>query len=270
MADNRITLELSNAELEGTPIRLADLVSGLGAVRRALRRTDDMVKSSLAEPMDWRIVHLSYASPVRVIVEPIPLPGYAQHSERVVLRFFDYAERIRSGSYDDVDARVMRAFMDLAKPVERGRLNLDIRNGSVVFTVPLGMSHGIKAALAPETTALGSVKGRLEFINLHGGKNVFRVYPIVGAPYVGCRFKKELAADAKRAIGRSVRVFGRLHYKVMEDFAHRVDAWEIDILPPDSDLPSLMNLRGIAPDATGHLSSEDFVRGVRSARQGQA
>ena len=166
MADNRITLELSNAELEGAPIRLADLVTGLGAVRRALLRTDDMVRPSLAEPMDWRIVHLNYASPVRVIVEPVPLPGYERHSELVVSRFFDYAERIRSGSYDDVDARVMRAFMDLAKPVERGRLNLDIRNGSVGFTVPLGMSHGIKAALAPETTALGSVKGRLEFINL--------------------------------------------------------------------------------------------------------
>ncbi len=200
MADNRITLELSNAELEGTPIRVADLVTGLGAVRRALLRTDDMVKSSLAEPMDWRIVHLSYASPVRVIVEPIPLPGYERHSELVVSRFFDYAERIRSGFYDDVDARVMRAFMDLAKPVERGRLNLDIRNGSVGFTVPLGMSHGIKAALAPETTALGSVKGRLEFINLHGGK---------------------------------------------------------------------MDLRGIAPDATGHLSSEDFVRGVCPTRLDQ-
>ncbi len=50
------------------------------------------------------------------------------------------------------------------------------------------LGHAIQAVLAPETTALGNIKGQLEYINLHGQTNVFRVYPFIGPSYVECRF----------------------------------------------------------------------------------
>ena len=37
------------------------------------------------------------------------------------------------------------------------------------------------------------------------------------------------------------------------------------MLPEDDELPSLLDLRGTAPDITGDLSSEEFVRRLRSA-----
>ena len=164
---------------------------------------------------------------------------------------------------------VLRDFRDLATPVDRGRIDVEVLNGSRDFHIRQGLGHAIQAVLAPETTALGNIKGQLEYINLHGQTNVFRVYPFIGPSYVECRFQESLSADAKRAIGRVVRVFGRLHYRDVDDFAHRVDVREIELIPFDSDLPSLMDIQGIAPEATGPMSSEDFVRSVRSARESE-
>ena len=36
--------------------------------------------------------------------------------------------------------------------------------------------------------------------------------------------------------------------------------------PYESDLPSLVSLRGLAPNATGKLDSVDFIRSIRDAQ----
>src|SRR5690606_1760169 len=125
----------------------------------------------------------------------------------------------------------------------------------------------IAAELAPESTALGSVRGRLEHINLHKDANGFRIYPVVGPPSIECRFPQELQEDASRAIGRNVRVHGKLHYRARSNLPYRIAVSRIVTLPFDSELPSLMELRGMAPEATGEASSEDFVRSLRIARE---
>ncbi len=43
-----------------------------------------------------------------------------------------------------------------------------------------------------------------------------------------------------------------------------LDVGKIEAFPPESDLPDWEDLRGRAPDATGDLSSEAFVRELRS------
>ena len=268
MADHRITLRLSNAELEGAPIRLTDVVGELEAIGKVLRRTQRSL-SSISESLDWRVVEISYDSPLTVSIEPAAEPGYGAFAVRVVARFFDLAERIETGDYEGINGAVLRDFRDLATPVDGGRIDVEVLNGSRDFHIRQGLGHAIQAVLAPETTALGNIKGQLEYINLHGQTNVFRVYPFIGPSYVECGFQESLSADAKRAIGRVVRVFGRLHYRDVDDFVHRVDVREIELIPFDSDLPSLMDIQGIAPEATGPMSSEDFVRSVRSARESE-
>jgi len=269
MADHRITLELANAELEDSPIRLSDLVKGLSATRTALVRTDRAVAREDQASLDWRVVSLTYSSPYRATVEPIPEPGYHEHGERVIGGFFNYAKRIDAGSFEGISTTVLRAFARLADPVDRGRLRVSIRNGTTAFNVPRGMGHKIEAVLSPETSALGSLKGQLEYINLHGATNVFRIYPVIGPNYVKCHFPDELKPDAKQGIGRNVRVHGRLHYREREDFPYRMQVSEIDILPLDSDLPSLRDVLGMAPDATAEMSSEEFVRDLRIRRERQ-
>ena len=267
MADNRITLRLTNAEIEDAPILVRDLLDGLRAARRVLRATQREVAPGIG-PLEWRVLKLSSNSPATITVEPMPEPGYAEVSALVVRTVFDFANRIQAGEYAGLSSRVLNSFRALAAPVESGRVAVELLNGVRTFSVPLGMEPKIEAMLSPETTALGSVKGRLEFINIHGRTNVFRVYPTVGPSYVECRFSPAMIDEAKRAIGRSVLVYGKLHYKEVDRFAYRVDVRDIEILPLDSDLPSIMDIRGIATRLTGSESSEDFVKSVRRAAKG--
>jgi hypothetical protein len=71
----------------------------------------------------------------------------------------------------------------------------------------------------------------------------------------------------RQALDRFITVKGRLRYKTWDKhpYAISVSPGKIDIHEKDSDLPDIEELRGIAPDATGEMASEDFVRVIRDA-----
>ena len=71
--------------------------------------------------------------------------------------------------------------------------------------------------------------------------------------------------EAREALGRKVRIFGELTYPRAGNFPRAVEVETIELLPEDDELPNLMDLRGIAPDITGDLSSEEHVRNLRDA-----
>ena len=80
-----------------------------------------------------------------------------------------------------------------------------------------------------------------------------------------CSFSPDKIEEAREALGRKIRVLGELTYPKGNDFPKDVRVQTIEFLPEDDDLPSLTDLRGIAPDITGDLSSEEFVRNLRDA-----
>ena len=44
---------------------------------------------------------------------------------------------------------------------------------------------------------------------------------------------------------------------------HKIKVQEMEVFPPASTLPSLRDLYGIAPNATGDMTTEQFVRQLR-------
>lgn len=68
-------------------------------------------------------------------------------------------------------------------------------------------------------------------------------------------------------IGREVRAKGKLTYRSRENFPAYIQVQELEILPPDEDLPSIMEIKGIAPNLTGGKSSEEFIRGLRDGEE---
>ena len=109
----------------------------------------------------------------------------------------------------------------------------------------------------------GSIEGMLEQINLHDGANIFHIYPDVGPRKVTCHFPARLIDDAVAAVGRRVEIFGTLKYRAGASFPHQVSVTDIEAYPPEDELPDWDDIRGRAPDATGDLSSEAFVRELR-------
>lgn len=116
--------------------------------------------------------------------------------------------------------------------------------------------------VGPDQLEVGSITGMLEAINLH---NTLRcnIYPIIGPKRVSCAFDDELKARVIEGLGRYVRVVGTMSYKQWSNYPHSINATEIEVLPHDADLPTLSDLRGLAPDATGEMSSEEFLDALR-------
>ena len=110
----------------------------------------------------------------------------------------------------------------------------------------------------------GSVSGTLESINIHAGTNKFTIYPLAGQPRVVCHFPESKMAEAIDGINRHVCVTGTLRFRPKDLTPFEIDVQEIEVYPPDDELPSLNSLRGVAPNATGGIDSVAFVQKIRA------
>ena len=80
---------------------------------------------------------------------------------------------------------------------------------------------------------------------------------------MACRFTRSLRDKVVRAVGQYVTVYGELRFKQWDNFPYAIVAEDLEPHPPASELPRLADLRGMAPNATGDLASEDFVDRLR-------
>ncbi|MEE9163002.1 MAG: hypothetical protein V3U35_08565, partial [Candidatus Neomarinimicrobiota bacterium] len=64
-------------------------------------------------------------------------------------------------------------------------------------------------------------------------------------------------------VNRYLKVTGRVKYHQKSIYPYAVNVDKIEVFPHEEALPTLYDLRGIAPNATGDLSSEEFIRKLR-------
>jgi hypothetical protein len=108
-----------------------------------------------------------------------------------------------------------------------------------------------------------STNGTLELLNINKKNSLFNLYPVVGATKIICDFPSTLLQKAIAAIDHYVNVVGQYKYKYGQPHPYYVKVTDIEIYPDEKELPSLFDLRGIAPNASNNLSSEDFIREKR-------
>lgn len=270
MTGYRITLRMEGTDVDSGDVLLSDFVEELEALRKALRETEEVVAGKAV--LDWRVVDLSHNSPARVVIEPVfdvtHVPaGVPDRRSTVVNGFLGYVRSLNSGvAPPELDSGTLEAFQRLASPVRQRRLRATISNGDEhAIELQASVEKTVTATLAPVSKSKGTVKGRLEFLNIHASSNVFRIYSPVLPRYVVCHFPaSEILEKAKEAMGRKVSVAGVLSYHSRDAYPRSIEVTSLELLPEDSDLPGLMDLRGVDPNATGHLLSEDYVRELRS------
>jgi hypothetical protein len=263
--DDRITLIIEGLPEDEGQVRLNVFMSQLQRLSATISRLDR--DANEGRPGSYfRIAELSYSSPMRVVIEPHSLPGQRYIGHMVVESLNRIAEVLKHG--DDLlvlEADLLEEFRGLAKPVGK-----TLKNATLVFDgnqidLTEGMTRRLDEALAVDEKCDGSIDGMLEQINIHHGANTFHIFPEIGPKKVSCRFPTKLYDEAVSAVGRRVEVSGTLHYRANASFPHQIAVSHIEAFPPDSELPDWDDLRGRAPDATGTLSSEAFVRELRDA-----
>jgi hypothetical protein len=159
----------------------------------------------------------------------------------------------------ELPASLLLAFRKLTGSLNR-RL-VAIRIGRLNLTS--SFATNIDRILTPTIATSGSVKGRLERLNLHNSHE-FVVYSPLGY-VVKCVFPESLFSRVQQAIRSTVNVSGKLHYRPDMPYPDKVHVEEIDILPPNSTLPKLSEMKGTWKDATGGLGVTEFLRNLRDA-----
>jgi hypothetical protein len=261
--DSRITLILEGVpEAEGR-IRLNTFVAELQRLSAVLGKVSRETLEGKPATV-YNIVELSYNSPMRVVVAPAP--GSEHVASLVLQRFETVADAVTTGkTLDSYDADLLEDLRALAKPVGNQLQYATLLINDVQYEMNDAVTRRVDTALAVDEECIGFIEGRLEQINIHEGANMFHIYPDVGPRKVACHFPSALLDDAIFAVGRRVEVTGTMKYRQGASFAHAIAVTAIDSFPPEDELPTWEDLRGRAPNATGELSSEAFVRELRDA-----
>jgi hypothetical protein len=261
--DDRITLIIEGLPEDEGQVRFGAFLSQVQNLNATITKLDREANGGKNASL-FRIAELSYASPIRVVIEPEALPSQPYAGHVIIERLVQIVTAIEGGAdLSGVDADLLEDIRGLARPVGK-----TVKNSTLVFNdhhfdlTPRVVSK-VDEALAVDEECEGSIEGMLEQINVHHGANVFYIYPEVGPRKVACHFPSRLYDDAVSAVGRRVEIFGTLHYRIGAVLPHALSVTGIDAYPPESELPDWEDLRGMAPDATGDMSSEAFVRELR-------
>lgn len=266
MANARITFRFVGDKRDHGHVRLTDFIEQLEAFAEALRQTERLLSGQDQPFIYYRIVDLRHQSPATMTIEGVrramsPVPP------SLVMRTFKSDLRALSKNKPPAraDLAMLEAYRDLAKPLQKHIAEVQVVEAkNKIIPINQEFTRKVEDVIGPDSFSFGSISGRLERVNLH---NTFRfeIYPTVGPKRVRCEFKPELKRKVKDALDTYVTVSGRLRYKKWDQYPHAIDAKDVDPHEDEKQLPSLDDLRGVAPEATGTMSSEDFVRAIRDA-----
>jgi hypothetical protein len=257
--EDRISLTLEGLPEDEGHVRLSEFLRGVQLLGGALRKLDQAIAGAQEPSSAYRVVELSHSSPARVTVAAVPLgtasaPVAAELLELITTIRNDarWAEHTRvpldQGCLEDLKA--------LGEMVGRKVARVTLASNGTSLELTQTMTRRIRDAIAPEERYPGFLRGMLEAINVHKNANTFHIYPDAGPRKVACVFTVGLTTKAVDGVGRFVQVRGTLRYKAYAAFPYAIDVTDLDILPHDSELPTLFDVKGIAPGLAAERNGE--------------
>ncbi len=264
MNDGRFKVTLKGDEANDG-LRLSDLIDQLDAIKQVLNHIDKRVSGRKSPGLYYRITALSMNSPVTIEIEAVSRHKTENYGSQVVARFGrDIRQVIEGKRPADSDMDLLESYKQLAQPLKRHMSQIIVQIGDDQIDVPKSLDAKVDLILGPDQVERGSIVGSLDVLDIHNGKNLFKVYPVVGPSNIKCHFAKGMFKEAVAGIDHFVKIYGELYYKKAEKFPHFMEVERIEVLPEQSDLPKLSSMRGIARDAFDGLSSTDYVEKIRN------
>ena len=265
MTSNKIRIELKGSKVDREFLRLSELVDALLEVNKALSRIDYLISRPKSRSLYFRVTDLRCGSPAIIETEAVPLEPTVDHSIEVVKEFFVDLNNIKVGkSPKEFDVDLLEHYKKMTTVFKKNVTGMTFISEDMQIKFKEDLEPKITEILGEAEIVQGSVSGILERINIHAGVNTFRIYPVAGAKKIDCHFPDSLLQKATGAVNRYINVQGKIKYIGKADFPDAVEVEDIEIYPEESELPTFSQLRGIAPNATGSLSSEEFVKRIRS------
>lgn len=264
MRKNRLVFKIEGTEKNNHHLELSVFVE---KTRQFLDILKKSAKDSGEDGVVFHVVNLSHSSPAIIECEP-----RGRDTLAVIAVFNSIGKNLNlvaEGQACHLSHLVLTAIEKLAQFSPQKIAQVEIQTISDaedegVYKFDERFRENLVKARSEEEKVVSTIGGKLEQINIHKNANTFRIYPSL--PYmssVACKFPHNLFENVQEALGNFVSVWGDCLYRPDATFPYKIDVREIKKLPPSEHLPSLYDLYGIAPDATGDKSSEQFVRELR-------
>ena len=252
----RISVEIKGSAEDGGYPRLTEFLQQLEAIKTALKHTERILSGSEERSVYYRVVALKMESPATVVLEETPirtrertarLPRVAI-SERFVSTLSQIQKSGKMPRAADLDA--LEAYRNVGTLLHRHVEQITLKSKGKAVDIGEKFNRQIDKIIGPDQVLEGSMTGVLLQINLHNTTR-FEIYPPVGPTKVVCTFPQSLKHQVISGIDRNVRVVGELRYKQWAPFPHAILATEIEVFPPEEELPTIFDLRGIAKNGDG-------------------
>lgn len=262
-----IKVRLTGSSRDEQNVRFSDFLVQFYALKVAFSNVERIISGNERPSVYFRIIDLSHNSPATVTLEAHGSEVDNDLSTNVVDKFFFGLQQIRDHKNvpREYDRATLEAFKGIGATLRKHVTHIHISNDEIEIDYTPDMIRSIDRLLGPESAEAGSISGRLDAINVHNKTNKFYLYPAIGPKKVICHFPESMVNEAIAAIQRNIEVSGTFKYKRRDFFPYEIQVDKLIIFPLASEIPSLMSLRGIAPNATGGLDSVAFVRERRNA-----
>ena len=187
MPNEKLTLVIESTG-DSDHVSLSDFVDQLDALRSALEKTDAALNAG-QQTIEWEVVGLSHSSPATVEIRARPRrrPVIAKASSDEVIRAFsDNVKSLKQGRppSTQLDYAAVSSYKALGAPVSGKTVAASIGTPYGVLQLSPEIEATAARVLEEDVTTDSSYKGLLEFLNIHGKKFEFRIYPSVGPNYM--------------------------------------------------------------------------------------
>lgn len=265
---NRLIFKLEGPAQNANHLELSVFVEKTRQFLGFLRAS---AENSKEKDTTFHVVNVSHSSPLTL--ECVPDHPQSLLAGEIVNRVMEDVEQnlrmVRENAAHYLCHTILSAMERLAKTdhkkITHAEIQVSTSSSEIPFVCLLDdpFRKHLTEARNKDDIDFSTVDGKLEQINIHG-TNVFKIYSLLPQMKpVECKFSQDMLEKVHLAFGRYVSVSGECRYRPHEPFPHTVRVQELEVLPRTEDLPMLSDLQGIAPNATGGLSPEDFVRKLR-------
>lgn len=267
--ENRIVLRLEGLEQNDYHLELSVFVEEAKHFLGVLRASAEDSGESGAV---FHVVGLSHSSPATVECiqknqQPQSAEVPADLATKMVMKNLNLVQNDKADLLSSASSSAIEKLTEYSSQ-KTTRAEIQIINGKSenkqVFKLDDHFRNILMKAKSAEERDISTVDGKLEQVNIHDSANTFKIYrSLPNAPSVACKFPPDLLENVRNALGKYVSVRGECFYHSDVSFPYKINVRKMEVLPPSDELPSLSDLYGIAPDATGNESSEQFVRKMR-------
>ena len=254
-----ISARLVGPDEDNGQVRFEDFRFFCNKLAECVHRIEKIITKEHAQ-IRYRIIALESKS-AGITIEAVRPKKGEDHRGEVVSFFANTVESLQQGN--GVDQRL--AFDDLRAFRE---LHGGLKKTKQLWFNEREITHqyiaNIDVILGRVFKSEGSVKGKLEGLNVHN-KSECVLYPPVRGIKVICAFPESMFEKVRAAIKSNVTLFGTVFHKPDKGFPERIQIKEIVVHDPVKAV-LLKDLKGTFGDCTEGLGAVEFVRKIRDGQ----